>query len=38
LAGGFEITPRGIIEVKGKGALETYFLTASAPTPTGPGD
>jgi class 3 adenylate cyclase len=29
LSDGFELEPRGFIEVKGKGELETYFLTAS---------
>ncbi len=30
LSGSFELTPRGIIEVKGKGELETFFLEAAA--------
>lgn len=29
LSGAFDLTPRGIVEIKGKGELETYFLTAS---------
>ncbi len=33
LSGAFELTPRGLIEVKGKGELETFFLTASLSDP-----
>ncbi len=35
LSGAFDVTPRGIIEVKGKGEFETYFLKA-APRETIP--
>ena len=33
LADGFELEPRGIITVKGKGKLKTYFLNAAKPAP-----
>jgi class 3 adenylate cyclase len=32
LAGAFELVPRGVVEVKGKGALETYFLSRALST------
>jgi hypothetical protein len=31
LAGAFQFEDRGVIDVKGKGAVHTYFLVAEAP-------
>ena len=35
LRGRYEIEARGIVDVKGKGPMPTYFLVARAPRPAG---
>lgn len=35
-AKGYPTTCRGLIDVKGKGCMETFFLEGSAKTPQGP--